>query len=89
MISPHGQIFLDYLSGLYMAITVPWHRGMRDLSQNYVLSKRTPIIKELCSGFWSIFGHHYLKISLSGARYRFLALDNTKPDKHRSIMERL
>ena len=87
-ISPHGQIFLDYLIGLYMAIR-PWPLRMRDLSQHPFLSKRIPIIKELCSGFWSIFGHYYLKISLSGARYRFLALDNTKPDKHRSIMERL
>ena len=85
MISPHGQIFLNYLSGVYMAITVPWHRGMRDLSQNYVLSKRTPIIKELCSGFWSIFGHYYLKISLPSARFRFLTLVKIK---HRSIMER-
>ena len=47
-ISPHGQIFLDYLIGLYMPITDPWNRGLRDLylshdAQNHFLSKRTPI----------------------------------------------
>ena len=92
-ISPHGQIFLDYLIGLYMAITVSWNRGLRDLylshdAQNHFLSKRTPIIKELCSGFWSLFGQYYLKIAMPWPSFRFLALDDTNYDKHRSIMER-
>ena len=85
-ISPHGQNFLDYVIVLYEGVTVSWHESMRDLSQNHFLSKRTPIIKELCSGFWSIFGHYHLEISLSLTRFRSLVLDD-KLDKHRSIME--
>ena len=86
-ISPHGQIFLDYVIVLYEGKTVSWHRSMRGYHfLSLFLSKRTPIIKELCSGFWSIFGHYYLKMSLSLTMFRSLVLDD-KLDKHRSIME--
>ena len=84
--SPHGQIFLDHIIVLYMDITVSWNEGMRDIFENHFLSKRTPIIKELCSGFWSIFGQYYLKISMPWPRFRFLVLDD-KRDRHKSIME--
>ena len=84
-ISPHGQIFLDYLIGLYMVITVSWNRGLRDLylshdAQNHFPSKRTPIIKELCSGFWSfsnlteVNGIHRIGIQILMLRIRMLQM---------------
>ena len=74
--SDHGQIFLDYVikqHKFYMGISLSQNRSLKDgLSTNHFLSKRTPIIKDLCSGFWSLFALHFLQISLPTPMFEML-----------------
>ena len=73
--SEHGQIFLDYVienHGFYMDISLSERRPLKnELSANWFLSKRNPIINELFSAFSGLL---FSNVPISMTMFQFLII---------------